>query len=82
MWFTRLPFWDRVGPAFVMGQLLIVVGLACIAMGLWADKADTIVAGLLALVPGAFGWFLLWRTYADDGYRPRRRNERRVTKRN
>lgn len=68
-WARTLPFWDRIGPTFVFAQVLLVIGLATCVIGWAMADAGTIVAGLMALAPGAFAWFLLWRTYADDGYK-------------
>lgn len=68
-WMRVLPFWDRVGPVAWVAGVIAVAGLACLVYGMAMDNPSAVVAGFITMLPGLFLWFLLWRTYTDDGYR-------------
>lgn len=79
-WMRVLPFWDRVGPATWVAAAIAVAGLICLVYGVAANSPSAVIAGFMAMSPGLFLWFLLWRTYTDDGYQASDRLHRESAK--
>lgn len=67
-WMQVFPFWCSIGPVCCAGGFVAAVGLFCAIAGLVTGNHPLAIAGSMAMLPGLFLWFLLWRTYKDDGY--------------
>lgn len=71
-WAKALPYWERIGSVFWLALFVAAVGALSIAIGLLMGNVEAIIAGVISVIPAVFAWFLLWRSYVDDGYRMRR----------
>lgn len=62
------PFAGVVKAAMLLLLVPALMGSAAIFLGIVSRDAPLILLGSLAVFPAALLWFLLWRSYHDDGY--------------